>query len=365
MKSQAPVEWFDRYEKRLDEYRLPKGKSEQKILAETIGTDGHHLLEMLNSLGPAEGLWSTPVVQTMRTVWLQQFYIEEDIVHWRVKGNLPPSTIMISSPHDIDARYSTKRKMSWIGYKVHLTETCDSDTPHLITHVETTYAPDQDITVTGKIHSDLNAKQLLPKEHIADAAYGSGCLIVSSQKEYDIDLLCPVRADSSWQAQTQGAFDISQFSIDWQKCQVTCPMGKKSQYFTEGKKRERQLIMVQFDKNDCLVCPKRSLCTRSKAGARELTLSPQQEHLALQSARQRQRGEEFKQVYAQRAGVEGTICQAAVTQGMRRNRYRGMDKTHLQHVLTATAINFRRVFDWFSEQPRSQTRKSRFAALAA
>lgn len=123
--------------------------------------------------------------------------------------------------------------------------------------------------------------------------------------------------------------------------------------------------MVQFDKNDCLVCPKRSLCTRSKAGARELTLSPQQEHLALQAARRRQQGEEFKGVYAQRAGVEGTISQAAYTLCLRRNRYRGMDKTHLQHVLTAAAINLRRVSDWFCEKPRSQTRKSRFAALAA
>lgn len=183
LKSQVPVEWFNRYEKRFDEYRLPKEKRERKILAETIGTDGHHLLEMLDGFATPEELRSAPAVRTMRTVWLQQYYFEEDTVHWRVKGNLPPSAMMISSPHDTDARYSAKRKMSWIGYKVHLTETCDSDTPHLITNVETTYAPDPDITVTSKIHSNLNAKQLLPKEHIADTAYGSASLIVSSQKD--------------------------------------------------------------------------------------------------------------------------------------------------------------------------------------
>jgi len=34
--------------------------------------------------------------------------------------------------------------MDWVGYKVHFTETCDEDFPHLITHVETTQASIQD-----------------------------------------------------------------------------------------------------------------------------------------------------------------------------------------------------------------------------
>ena len=42
---------------------------------------------------------------------------------------------MIASPYDPDARYSTKRGIAWVGYKVHLTETCDEDQPHLITQV--------------------------------------------------------------------------------------------------------------------------------------------------------------------------------------------------------------------------------------
>ena len=43
------------------------------------------------------------------------------------------------SPYERDARVGTKRSESWTGYKVHISETCDKDQVHLITHVETTY----------------------------------------------------------------------------------------------------------------------------------------------------------------------------------------------------------------------------------
>ena len=51
--------------------------------------------------------------------------------------------------------------------------------------------------------------------------------------------------------------------------------------------------------------------------------------------------------------------------GLRRSRYRGLTKTHLQHVATAAAINLDRLAAWFRAVPRATTRTSRFAALAA
>ena len=44
----------------------------------------------------------------------------------------------LASPYDSEARYTQKRETGWVGYKVHFTETCDADTPHLRVHVETT-----------------------------------------------------------------------------------------------------------------------------------------------------------------------------------------------------------------------------------
>jgi transposase len=94
-----------------------------------------------------------------------------------------------------------------------------------------------------------------------------------------------------------------------------------------------------------------------------LTLRPQAQHLALTAARERQTTTEFKRRYAKRAGVEGTISQAVGAFGLRRSRYIGLPKTHLQHIATAAAINLSRLFDWLRAVPRSQTRQSRFFTL--
>ena len=292
--------------------------------------------------------------------------MEADAVHWRDKDNLPKAAVMICSPHDTDARYSTKRQTCWIGYKVHLTETCDKQGPNLITHVQTTLATVPDIQVTGQIHHDLSKKELLPEEHIVDTAYIDGGLLTNSRHQYGINLVGPAWSDNSWQARDEAAFDMTQFTIDFQENQVTCPMGQTSGYWTETQSPSgKPKILVQFDRNDCLLCACRTRCTRSKAGGRQLTLSPQAAHIALIAARERQQTDEFKERYKTRAGIEGTISQATNARGLRQCRYRGLAKTHLQHVFTAAAINLTRVIDWLMEKPRSQTRKPRFSALAA
>jgi hypothetical protein len=68
-------------------------------------------------------------------------FSEADI-QWRTEAEgVPPSALFIASPYDPEAHLAKKRSTSWVGYKVHLTESCEDDQPHLITHVETTAAP--------------------------------------------------------------------------------------------------------------------------------------------------------------------------------------------------------------------------------
>lgn len=364
LKGWVDSEWYHRYEKRIDEYRLPQDDKERQALAETIGIDGHLLLQMIYSELSLEWLPSIPAVEAMRQVWVQQYYIESGKVHWRSKGSIPPSSVMISSPHDVESRMSSNHKTTWNGYKVHLTETCDADTTHLITSVTTTASTEPDNNALEQIHLSLEEKELLPKEHFLDAGYPSTDLLVDSRVKYGIELVCPVRPDNSWQARTDGAFDISCFSIDWENQKVICPQGKTSSQWKKAKRNQQDKIMVRFHKNDCQHCSKRTLCTKSQNG-RELTFSPKEKYIALQAVRQMQHTEEFKERYNTRAGVEGTISQAVYALGMRQCRYCGLAKTHLQHVLTACAINLKRVVDWVEGKPRAQTRNFPFAALAA
>jgi transposase len=364
LQAQVPEAWFERYGQRFDEHRLPKNEKERLALAETIGQDGIYLLKHVYAEGAPTFLQEIPAVDILRRVWVQNFYLEEEAVHWRGEDDLPPASRMIVSPYDPEARYSSKRETHWSGYKVHLTETCDPDTPNLITNVETTISTDQDNMVVDRIHRTLKGQKTLPDQHIVDAGYVSADLLVESEEEYGIDLLGPVRPDVSWQARDEDAFDITKFTIDWENEVVFCPMGKHSRYWGPAKgPRGQPTIQVQFKKSDCLACAARARCTRSKSTPRGLTLQPMKRQLALQKAREREKTSVFKEQYADRAGVEGTISQAVDKLGMRRSRYRGIAKTHLHHVMTAAAMNLMRIMAWLSEKPRSKTWVAPFAAL--
>jgi transposase len=61
--------------------------------------------------------------------------------------------------------------------------------------------------------------------------------------------------------------------------------------------------------------------------------------------------------------MEGTISQGVRAFGLRRAKYIGLAKTHLQHVLTATAMNLGRIAYWLADVPWEKTRTSAFEKL--
>lgn len=359
----VPGEWFDRYSRAIEEYRLPKGIPARQAYAETIGRDGMQLLSAIYDDGP-DWLRQIPSVDILRQTWVHQYFVEDGIVKLRSAKDLPPAGQRYDSPYDPQARYGNKRSTTWTGYKVHLTETCDENSLHLITHVETTQAHISDTDQTQPIHEALDRKALLPKEHVVDAGYVDGTLLVESLEDFDVELIGPVRPDVSWQAKAANGYDLSQFQIDWEKHQVTCPEGKQSKCWTPSKDAwDNPTIRIKFSRTDCRLCPHRDLCTKGKSEPRSLTLRPQAEHEAIQAVRQAQLTEEWKSRYNVRAGIEGTLSQGIRVFGMRRTRYIGLAKTHLQHLLTAAAMNVVRLANWLAGIPRAKTRTSRFAKL--
>ena len=174
----AAPDWYNCYGKRIEEYHLPKGEAARKEYAEIIGNDGIKLLTAVYSEGSPDWLTQIPAVEILRRSWVHQYYMIEGKLRLREAKDLPPSSLRYDSPYDPEAHYSTKRDIHWTGYKVHLTETCDDDTPHLITHVETTSATRPDFGMTEPIHKALSVKDILPKEHIVDSGYVSAGLLV-------------------------------------------------------------------------------------------------------------------------------------------------------------------------------------------
>ena len=364
--AQVTRDWFDRYGARFEAYRLPEGQAEQEALQVQIGRDGSHLLDCIYDGQAPHWLREIPAVDVLRRVWIQQYYVENGQIQWRDAKNLPPFKQLIVSPDDPDARNRTKRETNWTGYAVHLTETCDPDGPHIITHVETTPATTADVEVIDTIHVALAGKELLPREHLVDTGYTSVDHLLNSQAEHQVDLIGPVAGGGSWQAKAQTGFDVSCFAVDWETQTVTCPQGKTSQnWHVRREKYGHEYLEVRFEPADCQVCPHRTACTRSQRGVRTLTVRPQREYEALNRARERQKTVEFKATYRKRAGIEGTISQGIRAFDLRRSRYVGLAKTHLQHLATATAINLTRVVAWMMEhKPKGQTRRSPFSRLA-
>lgn len=366
LKSFTPVEWAQRYSEHWEEYRLPKTEAKRLALGEQVGRDGTTLLTALFSEEVPAWLKHVPALETLRLVWMQNFYQDEEGVHWRRAGNIPPAARMICSPFDLQARYSIKRQTEWTGYKVHLTETCERDAPHLIVHVITSAATEQDNEIVAELHQALADKELLPDEHLLDQGYSDSHDLIEAHTVYDIEMLMPMRTDHAWQSQVPGGYDLSRFQIDWETQQVTCPQGKTSGSWRPGyDKQDHPRVEVMFNASDCAPCPARILCTKSKRQRRKITFRPQSEHQLIQAARTYQQTQGFKDRYAARAGVEGTVSQAVVALNMRRSRYRGHPKTHLQHVVTAIAINIKRVINWLNDVPFAETKTSRFAALMA
>lgn len=357
-------DWFERYATRVEEYRLPKGEAARTALGERIGADGHTILVAVYAPSAPAWLRELPAVQTLRRAWVHQFHLDDDVVRWRKAADLPPAGTRFDSPYDTDARYGNKRSTTWTGYKVHLTETSDADTPHLITHVETTSAPVSDIDMTAPIHQALADKGLLPAAHLADAGYVDADLLISSHRDHEIDLVGPVRPDTSWQAKAGQGFDVPAFTIDWEARTVICPEGQTSFDWVPSRDSwGNDTIHIGFHRKTCAACPSRSLCTRSKTGPREITVRPQPQHEALQEVRRNQETEAWRARYGKRAGVEGTVSQAVRVFGLRRCRYLGLAKTRLQHIFTALALNVVRLDAWLTGQPLAKTRRSVFASL--
>ncbi|HZA25932.1 MAG TPA: IS1182 family transposase, partial [Dehalococcoidia bacterium] len=366
LREQADPQWVERYQQRFPS-ELPRGKEGKRVLAETIGQDGAQLLQKIYASNGPPWLREVAAVEVLRQVWVQNYWQSAGESRWRTEvEGLPPSARFISSPYDLDTHYSRKGTSSWIGYKVHLTETCDEELPHLITHVETTTAPTADGEVTAKAHEALQQGGLLPAVHLVDTGFLNAQLLVESQRHYGVELLGPTRRTRRWQTRAGDGFGLDKFVLDFQGRKAICPEGKESQeWVPRVDNRRNDSIYIRFSSSDCGPCPSREKCTKSKAKypRRSLTVRPQEQYQALKLRREQEETASYQLAYSKRAGIEGTISQGVRAMGMRRSRYLGLIKTHLGHVVTAAAINLVRVGEWLAGTPRATTRQSKFAAV--
>jgi len=370
LQASVPSEGYLRYGRRLDQMHLPKSKAERDRLGEQIGADGLQLLRAVEHPQAPPDLKGLASLSLLGQVWEQQFHLDRRDdptgVRWRRSGELPPASVLIISPFDPEARDCVHDDRTWQGYKVHCTETCDdSAVLHVITHVETVPAPAQDETAVGRIHAALEQIALLPEEHLLDAGYTSADHLVAAARDYGVELVGPLTQNVAWLVREQTGYDANQFPIDWDARQAICPEEQRSKRWYAAKDTHGlDVFTLVFRHSTCRACPARTQCTRSRTQGRHLQIRPRLQHEAIRRVRQAQTTAAFAQRYARRLGIEGTFSQAVRAFGLRRSRYLGLAKTHLQRVATATAINLERFADYLQGARPIAFRQSPFADLA-
>jgi transposase len=368
----ASPDWHERYDRRVEDARLPETGPKRDAYVARVGADGYRLIDALDGAGAPPGSAAPPAVAALRRVWARHFERVE-----AGPGGDPPAGARlrpvqgrgpgdrIESPYDLDARFRAKAGEEWTGYMVHLSETCDEGAPRLVVHAATTPANVHEAMRTEAIHDALAGKGLAPRERLVDSAYVSAAHLVAARERHGIDPVGPARPSQSWQDRDEGAFHAALFTVDRERRRVRCPEGHESASWGEYTDRAagRSYVRVGFSPTDCRPCPARS--RRTRAACRRLGLHPRPEHEALAAARARLETEEGRRLHAQRRGVEGTLSQGVRAFGLRRARHRGLVKVGLQNVATAAAINMDRLAAWFAERPLAPTRTSRFAGLTA
>jgi transposase len=177
----APLEWYERYGKRIEDTRLPQGQANRDAYAHTIGEDGFALLDALEASEVPAGMRELASVTALRHTWQRHYERTPGAssgepgpvrrVRFKENQALPRAAEGIESPYDVDARYRHKHGISWTGYMVHVSETCNPTHPHLLTHVHTTSAAVHEASCTEVIHQALVDKDLAPADHLVDGAY--------------------------------------------------------------------------------------------------------------------------------------------------------------------------------------------------
>jgi len=384
-----------RYGTPMTSWRPPQSEARREELAIAYARDGYALLEAIYDSSSPGWLRELPATDVLRRVLLQNYTRAiadgKEVIKRREKepegDGLPPGHARIASPYDTDARWGVKREEFWLGYKLHVTETCDDapactcrpaaagipdrrhdkgcahlTAPNLVTHVATTDATVTDNQMTSVTHQDLAARNLAPGRHYLDSGYLSAALVVSALTTWGIALIGPLLADTSAQARAGAGYARADFTADYDAQTVTCPQGKTSASWSPCTQHGKDAIVATFSARDCGPCPARPQCTTNSKHQRQLTLPPRDLAEAQAAARAAEKTTRFQADYARRAGVEGTMHQAT-SHGARRARYRGLPKTRLDHVYMACALNLLRLEAYWTGTPLDRRRTSHLARL--
>lgn len=330
-----PAACRETYAQRQSDFHLSRVEIQRRL--RQAGRDGFWFLARV-AASNREDVNALSEVVLLQQVLAQQF---------PAGGEEPPAAKrpaggeVIETPHDPQVRMATKRQHSWLGFKAHITESCEDDLPAFITDVAVTLAPTFDGKALPGIQERLRERGLVPAGQYVDASYVSGDSLVASAAQ-GITLWGEVQPDHGGPP----GFRQQDFAIDEAQGEARCPRGARSVSWSPRAVAGAQdpLVQVRFAGSVCQACPDFGRCTDSVHG-RSLTLNAHRRVLA--ERREEAATPAFRREMRRRAGIEGTISELVRAHGQRHTRYRGLKKLRLQTLFTAVAANLKRLVRWW------------------
>ena len=176
----------------------------------------------------------------------------------------------------------------------------------------------------------------LPAELYVDSAYTSGQKLAQAQAQ-GREIIGPVQAAP----RRDDRFSSEDFPINVEERRAKCPADKPSTQCSRLEEKESGRVNYRFEWSyHCKNCPLRAQCVGPGQAHRTLVVG--QYHSHLQARRQEQKTEAFQEKSRRRNAIEGTQSELVWAHGLRRARYRGLDKVRLQNYFIGAACNAKR-----------------------
>jgi transposase len=256
---------------------------------------------------------------------------EDGDVKERIRKEKPRDLLI--SPIDPDARAGRKSATKkFIGYKANVTETVDS---RFITNIVAMPGNRHDGRTAVEAITEQKELGLVPEKVIGDTAYGEG-LIRKELKEHGSEMVAPLCTVRSPHARL--VYPKSMFKYDEKKKTLTCPQGIMTR--ESFRDYQKDITIYHFPLSKCSKCPVRSECTKSADGRRTVGISAV--NAELREAELYNSTKQFKEDMKLRPPIEGKLSELTRYHGLRRARYRGLNKVALQFYFTAAAVNIKR-----------------------
>lgn len=170
----------------------------------------------------------------------------------------------------------------------------------------------------------------------------------------------PARPDTSAQTRMEGEITLGQFEINETQHYACYPQGHPSVVWSVGTQRSKPVVQIRIAAQTCAACPRYDRCVlRHKYKPVGRTLKVLAYHARVCEQRRKQTTAPLKALDRLRSGVEATLSLLVRRHGVRRARYVGMAKTHLQHQFIGTACNLKPCATWLAGvRPKARGRST-------